>query len=130
MPNPAADSRRMKEVSPELYCADRKCLWRTVKHDGTLNPCKNHPTLAPVALATPSTPAVPATPKRTDIGFAQLVTDLRNADRCPECRKTRVLVNMATRGFRAEKPTPATHCFCPGSPMLAQVSPSRDGVPA
>lgn len=43
--NVAASVRQQKEASPEEFCADRKCLWRTVKRDGTLNPCRNHPSL-------------------------------------------------------------------------------------
>jgi hypothetical protein len=49
MPNVAASVRAQKEKNPELFCADRKCLWRIVKRDGTLSPCQNHKAPEPVA---------------------------------------------------------------------------------
>lgn len=49
----AARERRAKEEHPELFCADRRCLWRVVRGDGSANPCRKHP--APAASSTPYT---------------------------------------------------------------------------
>jgi hypothetical protein len=46
--NPAEHSRKDKELHPERYCANTKCLWRIVTARGP-NPCKNHPVAVPTA---------------------------------------------------------------------------------
>lgn len=39
--NVAASVRERKERHPELYCADPRCLWRTVNQAG-VSPCPKH----------------------------------------------------------------------------------------
>lgn len=55
---------------------------------------------------------------RLDIGFAEAVGLLRDADRCIECGKTRAVINVAAHGrpFVGERITPETHCTCEGGP--------------
>jgi hypothetical protein len=62
-----------------------------------------------------------ATLARTDVGFAETIELLRDANRCPECGKTRAVFNVASRGFRAERITAETHCACPGGPAYAGI---------
>ncbi len=53
------------------------------------------------------------------VGSQSLVSFIeryRNAARCAACQKTTAVVNVAARGFRAEKITAETHCTCPGGP--------------
>lgn len=45
--NPAQHSRLEKEAHPELYCSVKACLWKIVKRDGTLDPCRKHPKASP-----------------------------------------------------------------------------------
>lgn len=59
-----------------------------------------------------------ATVRRLDIGFAEAVGLLRDADRCPDCGKTRAVINVAAHGrpFVAERITAESHCTCEGGP--------------
>jgi hypothetical protein len=38
----AAGVRRAKEISPEMYCAGKNCLWRLTNWKGEPNPCPRH----------------------------------------------------------------------------------------
>lgn len=58
-----------------------------------------------------------ATPGTKNSGFFAMVNRLRERSRCATCGKATIVVNVARRGFRAEKITPATHCLCEGSPL-------------
>ena len=46
MSNVAASERKNKEAHPELYCSNKRCLWRIVTSKGS-NPCRNHPVAKP-----------------------------------------------------------------------------------
>lgn len=59
-----------------------------------------------------------ATPATKHQSFFATLHQLREAFRCPTCGKSRAVMNVAPRGFRAEKVTPDTHCHCPDSPIV------------
>lgn len=52
--------------------------------------------------------------------FVDVVRKLREVGRCTACGKTRVVLNVASRGFRAERVTAETHCACPGGPAATK----------
>jgi hypothetical protein len=60
-------------------------------------------------------------PNHHNASFAEVVATLRDVDLCPACGKTRVVLNVASRGFTPERVTAATHCACPGGPAYAVV---------
>jgi hypothetical protein len=53
----------------------------------------------------------------------EVMAALRNSDRCPDCKKTRTVLNIAARhsSYRAERVTPETHCACIGGPAYAGI---------
>jgi hypothetical protein len=51
-----------------------------------------------------------------DSSFVNVIGALREAGKCPTCDKTRVVVNVARRGFKAERISLDTHCGCAGGP--------------
>lgn len=57
------------------------------------------------------------------VPFHEVVRRLREAMKCPTCGKTQAVVNVARRGYVAERVTPETHCMCPGSPAAQFVRP-------
>lgn len=40
--NTAQKVRLHKEKRPELYCSDKRCLWRVVRVSGEFTPCRKH----------------------------------------------------------------------------------------
>lgn len=40
--NVAASVRAMKDEHPEMFCGDKRCLWRVVHRDGRVTPCPKH----------------------------------------------------------------------------------------
>lgn len=61
------------------------------------------------------------------VPLCKLAAQLHNAEVCDVCGKSRVVVNMAYRGYRAERVTPATHCACVGGP--AYIKPAHQVKP-
>lgn len=62
----------------------------------------------------------PGEPRSRKESIFLAVQAIRDAERCDVCGKTKALINWG-RGFRPEKPTPATHCACPGGPAYAGI---------
>lgn len=51
-------------------------------------------------------------PTAVDVGLKAL----RDNDKCPKCGGWLSVMNVAVRGFKAERITEDTHCTCPGGP--------------
>lgn len=49
--------------------------------------------------------------------IAAFLERYRTAAICPTCGKTTAVINVARRGFRAERVSAETHCVCRGGPV-------------
>lgn len=61
-----------------------------------------------------------ATLEKKNLSFKEALEAFRQASLCPTCGKATAVLNVASRGFRAERVTPASHCTCTGGPVDLQ----------
>lgn len=57
---------------------------------------------------------------KQQLGFKATIDAFRRASLCSICGKSKAVLNVASRGFRAERVTPDSHCICPNGPVDLQ----------